>query len=121
MLSENAAGYCPFRQWDPARHRPVWCDVWYPAAPHAVEPSRNYGLGEGSMGEDAALADSQNRLPVVVLSHGAGGSPSNYAWLAEYFARNGIDRKASNRATVHAALAPAILGFVVRHLDLRLS
>ena len=87
---ENVAGYRQFRWLDNVRQRPVWCDVWYPAATGTVERPWNYGLGTGSVAENATLAEDREGLPVVVFSHGAGGSSRNYAWLTEYLARNGF-------------------------------
>ena len=55
-----------------------------------MEHPRSYGLGNGRVAEGAPPFDAPSKLPAAVLSHGAGGSALNCAWLAEYLARNGV-------------------------------
>ena len=40
--------------------------------------------------DSAGSAGSATRLPVVVFSHGIGGSRRGYTWLGQHFARHGI-------------------------------
>jgi predicted dienelactone hydrolase len=68
--------------------------VWYPAAPDAVEAPLDIGPpGEptftpGSAAADAAFEDARPR-PVVLLSHGFGGTARIMAWFGTALARHG--------------------------------
>ena len=77
------AGYEALRITDPARSRPIQLDVWYPA--DGDESPHRYGLSSGRVVPGAPVA--AGRFPVVLLSHGALGSASNYSWIAERLAR----------------------------------
>ena len=87
-LSSYPAGLRKFAWHDAARRRPVMADVWYPARPGTIERKLSYGLGDGSVAEAAPIAEAA--FPLIVMSHGAGGSARNYAWLAEALARRGF-------------------------------
>jgi len=80
-------GYTTIRAEDPERSRPVLIDLWYPAAPGAVEAERDYGMARGRSALDAPVADGAHAL--VLLSHGAFGAARNYTWIAERLARRG--------------------------------
>src|SRR5262245_48638026 len=84
------AGYRRYPWHDRARDRPVWADLWYPADPDLEEQAGSEGLGGGSVVPDAEFASQGAPFPLIVLSHGASGSASNYGWLAEYLCRSGI-------------------------------
>src|SRR5262245_11069393 len=84
------AGYRRYPWHDRARDRPVWADLWYPADPDLEEQAGSEGLGGGSVVPDAEFASQGAPFPLIVLSHGASGSASNYAWLAEYLSRSGV-------------------------------
>ncbi|MFC0593989.1 alpha/beta hydrolase family protein [Ottowia pentelensis] len=62
----------------------------YPAAPaDGAEPFR-MPMTEGlRLYLDAPAVPDGPRHPLVVLSHGAGGNGSNYAWLGQYLAARG--------------------------------
>ena len=77
------AGYEALRITDPARNRPIQLDVWYPT--DGDETTHRYGLSSGRVA--AAVPIAARRFPVVLLSHGALGSASNYSWIAERLAR----------------------------------
>lgn len=83
-----SAGYRQFKWTDEFRARPVWADVWYPANPATPESPIVYGLGRGTASRDATIAEG--RFPIVLLSHGAGGSARDYPWIGEYLARGGF-------------------------------
>lgn len=80
-----AAGYESTRI-TTAENRPVQLDIWYPA-PEGEEAVHNYGISAGRVANGAAIADE--RLPLVLLSHGAMGAAVNYSWVAEDLARHG--------------------------------
>lgn len=86
--SSYAAGLRSLAWYDAERRRPVMADIWYPALTGTTEHELSYGLGNGRVAENAAIADGS--FPLIALSHGAGGSARNYAWLAEALARRGF-------------------------------
>ena len=78
-----------------AEHRQtVRVTVWYPAAPDAKEVSLDIGpparplFKVGSAAPDAAFADDRRR-PVILFSHGFGGSARIMAWFTLPLARAG--------------------------------
>lgn len=74
---------------DAARDRPVSAQLWYPAAPDAVETRQAYDRAfRGRAATDAPPRDGAPR-PLVVLSHGDRGGKLNLAWLAETLAGHG--------------------------------
>lgn len=68
--------------------------VWYPAATDVVETSRIIGPADqpyfisGQAADGAAFA-ARGPLPLIVISHGFGGSARQMAWLGTALARNG--------------------------------
>jgi predicted dienelactone hydrolase len=68
--------------------------VWYPAAAQAVEAPLNVGPPDkplftpGSAAPDADFEDARPR-PVILLSHGFGGSARIMAWFGTALARHG--------------------------------
>jgi predicted dienelactone hydrolase len=68
--------------------------IWYPAAPQAVEAPINVGppgmplFTPGSAAPNADLEDARPR-PVILLSHGFGGSARLMAWFGTALARHG--------------------------------
>ena len=94
--------------------RPLAATVWYPAAPGSVESDWSIGVFEFGRGAvDAAIAPGDAR-PLVVLSHGTGGSAAQMSWLAESLAAAGFVVAAVNHHGNTAAedtLAPH--GFVL--------
>ena len=104
-----AVGYGQVRLQDEARNRPVWIDLWYPAAPSVRMASIRYGLAMGRAARDAAPAPGV--WPLIALSHGAGGSGPNYAWLAEHLAAEGyavaaVNHHGESRAYGEGSLDP---------------
>jgi predicted dienelactone hydrolase len=63
---------------------PTW--LLYPA--RALERPERFGAYTLNVAMDAPVAGE--RLPLVVISHGTGGSPFVYRGLAEYLARSGF-------------------------------
>src|SRR5471032_197737 len=79
-----------------AQHRPeLRITVWYPAAADAVERDIAIGApGEaifsvGSVAPDAAFASDTGRRPVILFSHGYGGSARLMGWFGIAMARDG--------------------------------
>lgn len=78
-----------------ARHRDrLRVTVWYPAAAGSVEEPLDIGppgkplFKPGAAAADAAFADDRRR-PVILLSHGFGGTARIMAWLAIPLVRAG--------------------------------
>ncbi len=77
------------------QHRPlVRITVWYPAAEGSVEQSLDLGpAGQpmfyvGSSAPDALFADSRRR-PVILFSHGFGGTARMMGWFTTVMAQQG--------------------------------
>ena len=70
--------------------RPLATTVWYPAASSSVESEWGVGVFRfGRSALDAPFADSK-RHPLIVLSHGTGGSAAQLSWLAEKLVNAGF-------------------------------
>ena len=82
-VAQPSAGYEATRISD--GDRPIHLNVWYPA--DDKESPVNYGISAGSAATGAKPVG--DRLPIVLLSHGAMGAASNYSWIAESLARRG--------------------------------
>src|SRR5271169_2159865 len=66
--------------WRGSTHRALLTMIWYPAAADAIEKRQELGppgnplLDGGSAAPDAALAPTPTKFPLIVLSHGTGGT-----------------------------------------------
>ena len=103
--------------------------VWYPAADGSVEQSIDIGppgkplFRVGAVAQDAAFADTKPR-PVILFSHGFGGTARMMAWFTAPLARAGyvvisVDHPGNNgmdRMTV-----PGAVMFWDRPEDLRVA
>jgi predicted dienelactone hydrolase len=113
------AGYEALRITDPARARSIQLDVWYPS--EADETTHRYGLSTGRIAPGALMATG--RFPVILLSHGALGSATNYAWIAERLARAslvvvGVSHFGESRVFGEATVDPAnVANFGARTRD----
>lgn len=78
--------------WEGTGPRPLGWAVWYPAAgePPKDEPAREGWFSNPCVARDAAIDRTEQPYPLVLLSHGSGGSASNLAWLAHHLADNGF-------------------------------
>jgi len=80
--------------WDGSGPRPLSWTAWYPAADGAVEqelfPDQRGSawFAFGTAARDAAI--SPGRYPIVLLSHGTGGTVLHLDWLARDLARAGF-------------------------------
>jgi predicted dienelactone hydrolase len=75
---------------DRARHRPLVTRLWYPA--DAKVECRTTALDWIFVAHavpEAPMAARPERLPLVLLSHGTGGSTSSLLWIAERLAAHG--------------------------------
>ncbi|RKH51173.1 alpha/beta hydrolase family protein [Corallococcus llansteffanensis] len=77
---------------DPVRHRTLKPLVWYPVAPGTPmdnrAPSEVFKPFFGA--KDAPLSDARARWPLVLLSHGSGGSGIDLSWFGAHLAAHGF-------------------------------
>ena len=103
------------REWGGEGKRPLATAVWYPAVPGSPEAEWSvaiFNAGRNAIG--APMAASPARLPLVVLSHGTGGSAAAMAWLGETLAANGYLVAAVNHhGNTAAGSTPRREGFLV--------
>lgn len=99
----HAVGYGEGRILDPERSnwdddgpRPISWAAWWPASGDAASARRTVGgpngawFDMGALAEDAAVSNARPLWPVVLLSHGTGGSPQPLSWLARPLAAAGV-------------------------------
>lgn len=82
----------PFRtNWDGIPPRPIRWSAWYPAPSSVIEqdlaPSPHFLMG--AVARDAPLVEDHDRFPLVLMSHGTGGTASSLGWLARRIAADG--------------------------------
>lgn len=103
--------------WRGAREHTLNVVVWYPAgAIGAEEPLVIQGLDLfelGRVARDAPLAAKAGRFPLVVISHGTGGSGLSMAWLGEALAARGYIAAAVNHPGNNAAEPYTARGFSI--------
>jgi len=102
--------------WRGAKTHALLAAVWYPAAPSAVErPIEIPGMSQlfviGSASQDANLASAPAKFPMIVLSHGTGGSAMQMAWLGTALAAQGYIAVAVNHPGNNATEAYTAQGF----------
>lgn len=75
---------------DEARERKLTTEVWYPATAPSVERDQGYfyAFRAGRAAREAEVRPG--RWPLVLLSHGSGGTRFDLAWLAEHLAASGF-------------------------------
>jgi predicted dienelactone hydrolase len=99
--------------------------IWYPAPPSAQEkpwligpPDRPF-LDGGRVARDAALAPAPGKFPLILLSHGTGGTSGNMAWLGEALAAHGYIAAAVNHPGNNFADGYTVPGFTLWWLRAR--
>ncbi len=81
--------------WDGDGPRPLAWSAWYPAGDDSIERERLVGplksplFSMGAVAERAPLSEASSRWPVVLVSHGTGGSADVMGWLGRRFAQAG--------------------------------
>tara|TARA_R110002072_G_scaffold117154_1_gene248009 strand:- start:233 stop:1300 length:1068 start_codon:yes stop_codon:yes gene_type:complete len=82
---------------DSQRERTLPTKIWYPADIEAAETPRTYDHGQrGYTAKNEPISAERKRYPLILLSHGTGGSNADLAWLAEILASNGYIVAAPN-------------------------
>jgi predicted dienelactone hydrolase len=112
------------RNWRGAKHHELDVTIWYPAAQDSVETQQVMGPEDaplflaGMAKKDARFPSggaqsSEQRWPVVLLSHGTGGSGMQLAWLGTALARAGYIAAAVNHPGNNATESYTAEGFVL--------
>jgi predicted dienelactone hydrolase len=93
--------------------------IWYPAGPAAEEkpqplgPPGNPLFDGGRAAADAALAPTPAKFPLIVLSHGTGGTGASLAWLGTALARAGYVAAAVDHPGNNAIDGYTVPGFTL--------
>jgi len=88
--------------WRDAKTHALITNIWYPADTSAVEQSQWIGSPEapfasaGKAARDAKPIATPEKFPLILLSHGIGGSSSMMAWLGSALASHGFIAAALN-------------------------
>ena len=84
------------RNWRGSQHPSLHCLVWYPTESNAPEADQSFTVAgfptlfrAGRATRGAALAKSSAKFPLIVMSHGLGGTADQFGWLAPELARHG--------------------------------
>jgi predicted dienelactone hydrolase len=95
--------------------RPIAATVWYPASADSVESEWSASVFLfGTSALNAPFSDASKR-PLIVLSHGTGGSAAQMSWLAEALVNAGFmvaavshhgNTASENRAWPHGFVLP---------------
>lgn len=111
--------------WRGAKTHALQATIWYPAAPAAREtqqwigPPRAPLARAGRAAPAAALAAAPQRFPLVVISHGTGGSALAMAWLGTRLAAHGFIAVAVNHPGNNALEPYTAQGFTLWWLRAR--
>src|SRR5262249_18695325 len=101
--------------WRGARTHVLNTVVWYPTQPFAAQsPVEIPGLNIfelGTAARDATIAAKPAKFPLIVISHGTGGSGLSMAWLGECLAARGYVAAAVNHPGNNAAEPYTVEGF----------
>lgn len=87
--------------WAGEGSRPLITEVWYPTSDGAGTTAFSFGKPEpryqfDAIVEDAELMYQPERFPLIMLSHGTGGSALGMGWLAQQLASQGYIAVAVN-------------------------
>ena len=99
--------------------------IWYPV--DETVPERVQSIGApghalfiaGSAAPDAPLASAPKRFPMILLSHGTGGSARQLAWLGTALARAGFIAVAIDHPGNNGVTDPTVQGFTLWWLRAR--
>lgn len=68
---------------DDQRHKTLEAFVWYPVEESSAWISADSPYAWGRISENGAIKNPSVKKPLIIFSHGFGGSPDEYAWLIE--------------------------------------
>jgi predicted dienelactone hydrolase len=109
------------RNWRGAKTQALVTTIWYPAnadgtlyeEPQVIGPPDGPLFLAGGAALNAPIANSQVKFPVVMLSHGTGGSAMQLAWLGSVLARHGFIAVGVNHPGNNALEPYTAEGFVL--------
>jgi len=109
------------RNWRGAKTEALVATIWYPVnadgkvyeEPQVIGPPGGALFLAGGAAVDAPIATSQAKFPVVMLSHGTGGSAMQLAWLGTVLARHGYIAVGINHPGNNALEPYTAEGFVL--------
>lgn len=79
------------KNWFSYGARPLLTCIWYPADANIKAPRQSIAIFHtGSYKVDAPMSNSQSKFPLIVVSHGTGGSFASMAWLCTRLASAGF-------------------------------
>ena len=93
--------------------------VWYPAESNVAERPQLIGPPNAALFEaapaapDAGIAASPGKFPLILLSHGTGGTAQSLAWFATALASRGYTVAAVNHPGNNAIDPHTVQGFVL--------
>jgi predicted dienelactone hydrolase len=79
------------QNWDRTGPRPLRTAIWYPA-PRSAAMTETVTAGlfvGGDVAPSAPISDEAERYPLVLVSHGTGGSAVQMMWLGRFLAAHG--------------------------------
>jgi hypothetical protein len=95
------------KNWQATGPRPLRTAIWYPAAAASGEPETIFGgpsetqlFTAVTVADGAELSPASNKYPLVLLSHGTGGSAVMMMWLGYYLAERGYIVAAVNHQAI---------------------
>ena len=108
------------RNWEEVAPRPLRTAVWYPAAATTTESETIFGgppdkevFAPVTVASGAQISPAKQKYPLVVLSHGTGGSAVTMIWLGTYLAARGYIVAAVNHHGNTAIEKPTPQGFML--------
>jgi predicted dienelactone hydrolase len=104
--------------WRKAATHELLTTIWYPAEHSSVEQPQWIGppsaplFSQGNAAPDAKLAGMPSKFPLIVISHGTGGSAAMMAWLGTVLAQHGYIAAAVNHPGNNGTEEYTVEGFV---------
>ena len=101
------------RNWEGTAPRPLRTAIWYPAAATAAKSETIFGgppdkevFAPVTVATDAEISRKSQKYPLILVSHGTGGSAIQMMWLGYYLASRGFIVAAVNHHGNTAAERP---------------
>ena len=101
-MPDYTAGYCAGsiddakrQNWEGTAPRRITWSMWYPADPGTATATQRVGppgrpyFSNGPVAANAPLSAAQSTWPLVLMSHGTGGSALGMGWFGRLLAENG--------------------------------
>ena len=109
------------KNWQGTAPRPLTTAIWYPAAATATKEETIFGGPPGkeifvpvTVAPGAEISPAARRYPLIVMSHGTGGSAIMMMWLGYYLASRGyIVAAVNHHGNTAAEPQPAPQGFLL--------